>query len=178
MSAAIVAAGIAAVGAGYKIARGIQQNNLAKRVVVPNATLNPNPSIPLAQQMFNGRMPGAANAEQNIQTNQANSTASVDRNATNSGQALALISAIQGQSNNAYQGLNQQEGNYKLNAFNNLANLTSTEQERQYMDQVRKRQEGINEKSYLRGSGAQNVSGGINDLGSAAYMYNQMKSGK
>lgn len=175
MSAAIVAAGIVAVGAGYKIAHGIHQNNLAKKVIVPNADLKANPAIPLAQQMFNGRMPGAANAEQNIAGNQANAVGSVERNATNSGQALALISAIQGQSNNAYQGLNQQEGNYKLNAFNNLASLQTGDQERQYMNDVRKRQEAIGEKSSLRGSGAQNISGGINDLGSAAFMASQMK---
>ena len=170
MAFAMVAGGISAIGGLVKTFHGIHQNNLANRVKVPNAELGANSAIPLAQQIFNGRMAGSGYAEQNIAGNQANAMGSVERNATSSGQALSLISAIQGQSNNAYQGLNQQEGNYKLNAFNNLANLTTGEQERQYMNDVRKRQEAIGEKSSLRGSGAQNISAGINELGSTAYM--------
>lgn len=177
MSVAIVGASIAAVSSGYGIYKGIKQDKLANKVVVPDVNFQPSTALPLAQQMFNGRMPGAATAEQNIMGNQANAIGATDRNASSGAQALALIGAIQGQSNKAFTDLNQQEGAFKLNAFSNLAGIEGNELDRQYGDEVRARQEAIGEKTALRGSGMTNVANGINGLGNAAYLFSMMNNG-
>jgi len=170
----IATAGIGALGSFYKIAHGIRQSNLANKVVVPDADYQKTGLVPMATQMFNGRMPGATIAENNIMANQGSAMASTERNATSGTQALALLGAIQGQTNNAFVGLGQQEANYKLNTFNNLERITTRENEMDYADEVRKRQEAIAEKTALRGSGNQNVAGGINDATSIAYLLSQM----
>lgn len=176
MSVAIVGAAVAAVGAGYSIYKGIKADHKANQVQVPDAERKPSEVLPLAKQLFNARMPGATNAEQNIMGNQANAVESVERNASSGAQALALISAIQGQSNNAVNALGQQEGAYKLNAFNNLAGLSTNEQDKEYLAKLKAREEAINEQNALRGSAGQNIKTGINELGSTAYLLSQMNN--
>ncbi len=174
MPAAIPAV-IAGVGAIVKMAQSKKQERLANMVEVPTAALKESSTLPMAKQMMNARMPGAGNAEQNIFSNQANAAAGIDRNATSGAQALSMLAASQGQTNEAFNSLNQQEGNFKLNAFNNLSNLEQNDQYMSYQDQIRKRQEAINEKTSLRGSAMQNRASGWNELASTAYAAYQMK---
>ena len=175
---------MAGMGALGKFAQGIQQSNLASRVVVPeaNQTISPfaQQSRDLASQMFNGQMAGASTAARNIFGNQSNTNAGIDRNAQSGAQALALLSASQGQTNNAFVQLGQQEGNYKLNALNNLNNANSAmtaEKDKMYEADLRKRMEAINEKNALRGSGMQNKFGAVKDLSSVGYAIGSMNGG-
>ena len=175
---------IAGTGAVGKFAQGIQQSNLASKVVVPeaNQTISPfaQQSRDLANQMFNGQMAGASTAAKNIFGNQSNTNAGIDRNAQSGAQALALLSASQGQTNNAFVQLGQQEGNYKLNALNNLNNANAAmtgEKDKMYEADLRKRTEAINEKNALRGSGMQNKFGAVKDLSSVGYAIGSMNGG-
>jgi|HubBroStandDraft_2_1064218.scaffolds.fasta_scaffold00002_5 hypothetical protein len=98
----------------------------------------------LAQTLLNARMPGAASMERNIYGNQASNVANVNRNATSGAQALAMGSAAQGQSNQAFQGLATQE---QQDYYNRLQNMTGAQQgmisegDKVYQDQVRKYQD-------------------------------------
>jgi hypothetical protein len=173
---------IAGAGAAGKFAQGMKQDHLASSVFVPEAiqTISPfaQQSRDLASQMFNGQMAGASTAAKNIFGNQANTNAGIDRNAQSGAQALALLSASQGQTNNAFVQLGQQEGNYKLNALNNLNNANAAmtgEKDKMYEADLRKRMEAINEKNALRGSAMQNKFGAIKDLSSVGYAIGSMK---
>lgn len=80
-----------------------------------------NQSLGLAKQGFakanndyNARMAGAANIERDIKQNQANTMGSVNKNATDASQVLAIAGALQGNSNNAYNQLAQLEAQNKL----------------------------------------------------------------
>ena len=54
-------------------------------------------------------MPGAMAAEKNIYTNHANTTSNVLRNSTDSSQALAIAAGVGGQTNQAFEDLQQNE---------------------------------------------------------------------
>lgn len=75
---------------------------------------NANAGLGEAENQANGRMAGAANVEGNIYGNQANTLSSVGRNATSASQALAMAGAVQGNTNNAFNQLGQQEAQNKL----------------------------------------------------------------
>lgn len=95
----------------------------------------------LAQTLLNARMPGATSMQQNIYGNQANQLANVNRNATDGSQALALGSAAQGQTNQAFANLGTQEAQ---DYYNRLGNLTGAQQgmiqegDKVYQDKVRR----------------------------------------
>ena len=74
----------------------------------------------LANTMLNAKMPGSSTIEQGIYGNQANQMANINRNATDSSQALALGAAAQGTTNQAFaqEGLDQNQ--YHQQAINNL----------------------------------------------------------
>lgn len=63
----------------------------------------------LANTLLNARMPGAMAAEKNIYTNHANTTSNVLRNSTDSSQALAIAAGVGGQTNQAFEDLQQNE---------------------------------------------------------------------
>lgn len=98
----------------------------------------------MAQTLLNARMPGATSMERNIYGNQANQLSNVNRNATDSSQALALGSAAQGQTNQAFQGLATQE---QQDYYNRLQNMTGAQQgmiaegDKVYQDKVRRYQD-------------------------------------
>lgn len=130
----------------------------------------------LAQQMFNGRMPGASYAEQNILGNQANAMGQVDRNATDSGQALAIAAGLQGQTNKSLADLANQEAIDKANRFNQLAGSNAqliNEGDKAWQDQLRKQSQILN----MQGARMQNTYNMFNGLGGvlgqAGNMYNQ-----
>ena len=162
---------LGAISGIIKGIKGIHQNNLANKVVVPDATYASSPyaaaMLASATQLKNSRMAGAASAEQNIDANQSNSIDSVDRNATSGAQALAMLGAIQGQSNSAFNNLRLQEGadeQYKNNNWNMANQQMIGEGDKEYADRIRKQNMAIQEKNSLRGAANQNIGGGINDL--------------
>ena len=160
-----------AASAAIKAGKSIHQNNLANRVVVPDATYQTSPyataMLAQANQYKNARMTGAADAEQNIDTNQANTIGSIQRNATSGAQALSLSIAAQGNSNTAFNQLRQQEGadqQNKMNNWNNANQQMIGEDDKAYQDRIRKQNSAMNEKNALRGAANANFGGAMNDL--------------
>lgn len=171
---------ISGIGALTKIGMGIHQNNLARKVVIPDATYNSSQyaanNLGTAENMFNGRMAGAGTAEQNILNNGSNTEGAIQRNSTSGAQSLATAMASQGQTDSSLQHLGQQEGNYKMNMLNNLNmanNGMTMEGDKVYNDKVRKQNLAIGEKNSLRGAGFQNIGTGINEMGATANMLAQ-----
>lgn len=184
MSFIAVGATIAAGGL-IKGLFGAHQNKLANKVVVPDASYTTSPyaqkMMGQAQMLLNSRQPGMGAAEQNIMGSQANAMGAVQRNATSGSQALAMLGGIQGNTNNALQGLQQQEGQWKLNALNNYnqaSNAMINEGDKVYQSDLQKRLEAINEKNALRGSAIQNIGNGINDFQNGALAYASWKQNK
>lgn len=184
MSFVAVGASIAAGGI-FKALHGAHQNKLANRVKVPDASYTTSPyaqkMLGQAQMLLNSRQPGAAAAENNIMGAQANAMGSVQRNATSGSQALSLLGGIQGNTDNAFQGLAGQEANWKLNSLNNFnqaSNAMINEGDKVYQSDLQKRLEAINEKNALRGDATQNIGNGINDIQNGALAYASYKKNK
>lgn len=180
----LLASGIG-IGAGIKLIKGAHENNLANKVVVPDATYTTSPyaanTLDLAKQMFNSAMPGEQHAKESIDTNQANTNAAVERNSTSGAESLAMLAATQGISDNAYEDLQGKEAGYKAAQFNNLASANygmTTELDKVYQDKVRKQQQALDEKIALRGASNANFGNAMTDLTTGAFMFDQFGTGK
>lgn len=172
----------AAIGLG-KMLFGAKQNSLANKVVVPAVNYTESPyakdKLNLAKMLYGGRMPGAAQAEEGIFQNNANTTGAVARNATDGSQSLGAMIAAQAQTDDSLNNLRLQEGNYSLNMLNNLNNAEDTmtqELYKKYLDQVRTQQQKIDEKNALRGAAWQNIGGGANELSAVGGNYDLLKA--
>lgn len=113
----------------------------------------------LASQLLNARAPGAASAERNIFANQANQISNINRAATDSGQALALATGAQGQTNEAIEDLGQQETADYQRRYGNLSNAQDgviAEDDKVYQDKVRRFQD----LAQIRGAQQQNRNAG------------------
>lgn len=157
---------------------GGKQKRLAKRIQLDDPTYQVSPyakdQLSLAQNAYNSRMAGASQAEQNIFTNQANQFANIDRNATDSSQALALASGIGGQTNKSLIDLGTAEGDSRLNSQNMLnqalQNMT-TEEGKVYQDKLRKYQEALQAKNALMQGGLVNQQNAFNQIGNLGALY-------
>lgn len=118
----------------------------------------------LAQSLLNARMPGSAATEKNIAVQQANTQGNVQRNATDSSQALALAAAGQGQADNAYQQAGVAENqDYmgRVQNYNQGAQGMVDENTKTYDDSVRRWQDQINitlQRHAIRQQQGQNMS--------------------
>lgn len=168
---ALIGLGIGLGGAiGKMFGRGRANRELNKLISQnPSYQINPEAQkrLALANTLLNARMPGAAQVERNIYSNQANRLGQLQRNATDSSQLLALGAAAQGQSNEAFQNLGIQEGQ---DYYNRLQNLTGAQQgminegDKVYQDKVRQ----FNDLMSIRGAqqqNRQNTWGDISNLG-------------
>lgn len=123
-----IAVGVAAVGVVEgAISRG--KANKKARKLQEEAERDKYVANPLAQKrldlantLLNARMPGATQAEKNIQSSTANAIGSVGRNATSGSQALALEAGLQGQQNQAYSNLAGVEANDYQRRYANQEN--------------------------------------------------------
>lgn len=165
---------VAAVAAAAKIVGGVIQNSKANKIKPKYTPYQPSQQVKnqydVAQQMFQGRMPGAVQEEQNIMTNQANTVANAERSATDSGQLLSIGSLAQGASNEAYQQLGLVEAQDKYRRFDLLESAKddlTKEGDKVYADMMQKYQMDTQQKAALRSAAWQNIFGGISDLGSA-----------
>jgi len=101
----------------------------------------------LAQTLLNARMPGGASMDRNIAATAANQQANIQRNATDSGQALALGAASQAQTDNAFQQqqlAEAQDYQNRLQNYNQGAQGMVDENQKTYEDSVRRWQDQIN----------------------------------
>lgn len=164
----LLAAGIASAG---KIGLGLLQNAKANKIHPQWQQYQANPlaaqQLGTAQNAYNGRMGGAVQEEQNIFNNQANTQASVDRNATDSGTALAMAAAGQGSTNDALNKLGIQEAQNKYNLLGNLNQAYGTniaEGDKVYNSMLQKYQMDSGAQQQLRSSAFNNIFGGANDF--------------
>jgi hypothetical protein len=134
--------------------------------------------LSLAQMLFNGRMAGAGNMERNIASSGASFTNNVNRNATDSGQALALSGMGLGVTNNAYNDLQTREAGNKYDLLNNLNQgyqAMSNADNKQFDADYQKYLLDVQQKNSLKNAAFQNLFGGIGDLASGAATYGQYR---
>ncbi len=137
-----------AVGIAGLVGKAVSRSKANKRM---DALLKENPlykknplveqQLGLARTLLNARAPGAAAAEQNIATTQGNMVSNAQRGATDSSQLLATGGAIQGQTNDAYAQLGQQEtADYQRRYGNqvNAENANIAEDDKVFQDGVRR----------------------------------------
>jgi len=137
-----------------------QQNPFAKQ------------QLGIAQQLFNGRMAGAPQLQNNIFSSQGNTLDAINRNATDSSQALALAAGAQGQTNESLQDLQIKEAQNKammLQNLNQAYGVNIGEGDKEYQSMLQKYGMDVDRKDALRNAGAQNKYGSISDLASMAF---------
>lgn len=117
----------------------------------------------IAQQLFNGRMAGAPQLERNIFTAQANQQGNINRNATDSSQALALGAAAQGQTDQSLQNLQTSEQQNKYSMLQNLNKAYGgmiDEGDKSFGDKVRR----FGDLASIRGQQQQNKTNALNGV--------------
>lgn len=129
--------------------------------------------LAMMQNLYNGRMAGATGMEQNIYGNQANVAAGVQRNATDASQALAMLSGLQGQSNDAFAELAQREAMDRMQRAGMVAGAQNTminEGDKVFQDKLR----FLQNKMGIRAVGYDNMMNSVNSLGKSLSMAGNM----
>jgi hypothetical protein len=152
----------------FNIYQGIKQNSEANQIDPQYSAYKASPyaadTLGTAQQLFNGRMAGAASLEQNIYGNAANTTGQVQRTATDGSQALAVEAGTQAQAGQQFRNLQTTEAQNKYQLLNNLnlANAGETQEgDKLYQSQLAKYMLDTQQQAALRGAGAKNIGSGI-----------------
>lgn len=168
----MISAGVGGLGAIGGIVNMFTSGSRLRNLMKNDPTYTANPiaaqRMALASTLLNARMPGATAMERNIYGNQANQLANVNRNATDSSQALAMGAAAQGQTNQAFQNLGVQE---QQDYYNRLQNLTGAQQgmiaegDKVYQDKVRRFQD----MAGLTGAAMQNTQQGWNSIANLGF---------
>lgn len=135
----------------------------------PGYTANPIAAqrLSLAQSLLNARMPGATYEQQNIYGNENNANANVQKNATSGSQALALEAANQGQTNQQFAKLGEQENQNYEQRYQNYTGAQEgqiAEGDKVFQSQVRQFQD----KAQIQGAQAANTRnawGSLSNLG-------------
>lgn len=161
-----------------------KQNRLAKRINPVNTTYEENPYIQSlygqGRNLFQGRMAGAGAAEQNILTNQSNTVASAENNATDASQVLAVGAGAQGQTDAALSDLSTREAMDKQRRFgvySNVSQLMAQEGDKVYQDKLRRYYDDLNYKRALQGASTQNLQSGLGEIDSQVELAAQLLSG-
>lgn len=176
----LIGGGIGLVAGLGKYFLGGKQNKLADQI-------NPNwkpyvespyakQSLGLATQLFNGRMPGAAEAARGIQGTQANQISNIGRNATDSSTALALGAASQGQADESVNNLAIKEGGYKAGLLDNVQNAYNQltgEHHKVYDSENQKYLTDTQNQFALRTAGINNQYGAASDVSSLLALLDQ-----
>lgn len=172
----VIGAGLGLLGAGGRFLSGNKQVKESKKINPFWQQYQTNPfakrQLGVAQQLFQGRMPGASLLEKNIFANQANRMYNVNRLATDSSQALALGGQAQEQTNDALSDLQIKEAQNRLSMLDNLNRAYGTmigEGDKEYQSMLQKYQMDVERKDALRNAGASNKYGAVSDLASMAF---------
>lgn len=121
-----------------------------------------------ANMALNSRMPGAAQAEANIQQGQANAISATQRGATSAAQFLALVNASQGLAGQQYGNMAAMEAQDYQRRLGNLVNAQGTmigEGDKVYNDKMQKYLEESQTKAMLQQASMQNKFNGVNAIG-------------
>jgi hypothetical protein len=172
------------ISAGFNIASSIKQKKLARQAAAKadeynrrslqfaNNTLGQAKSGQAeARNLYQARMANAGAIERDIYQNQANTIASLGKNATDASQMLSLAGAVQGNTNQAFGQLQQVENEDKQRRYGNvqyadqnvqgaLGNMVNV-----YGGQAAQAQQSANQ---LMAAGQQNLQNGIDTIGSTA----------
>jgi len=185
----VAAAGLA-VGIGGMVGKGIARSKANKQLSKlqgqdPIYQENPLAAqrLGLANTLLNARMPGASQAQRNIQTAGANTVAGAQRNATSGAQALSVGTAVNAQQGQQFNDLGQQEAQDYQRRYGNLVGAQEgmiNEQQNVFQDEVRR----FGDKTQIQGAQAENRANtwgdvsrlgfGVADLGMAGG-FNQFK---
>ena|ERR1700749_2709664 len=170
----IAGLGLGLAGGIGGIFSSINANKGLNQLLQQDPTYQANPiagqRLALAQTLLNARMPGASFATNNIYGNQANNEANIERNATDSSQALAAGAASQGQTNAAFGKLAEQEAQDSQRRYGNLVGAQQgeiQEGDKVYQDQIRR----FGDLAQIRGQQNANTRSmwqGISNLGFGA----------
>jgi len=177
----------AAIGGGIGLLSGLFKGGLGKKQTNLAGQINPNlpeyqispyakQSLGMAQGMFNGRMAGAAAAQDKILRSQANTIGAAERNATDASQLLAVGSAAQGNTDDALVNLATAEGQNKQGLLGNLQsayNQLTSENNKVYEGQMAKYGIDNKAKSDLMTAGINNQYGAANDTASLLALLGQ-----
>lgn len=166
----------------FKIFTGLHQNKLANQIHPNFVPYQSSPyaaaQLGIAEQAYNAPIPGYQDDMRGIQAGQQNVISNISRNATDAGQALALATGTQGQSNNAVTALGDKAAVYKANMLNNLnAGYQAMIEEGNKVNksELDKFQIDTGQQAALRGAGFNNIAGGINDAASQFSLMSQQK---
>lgn len=168
------------IGAGLGVANsigrfigGIKQTKEAKKINPVFNQYQTNPyaqqQLGLAQQMFNGRMAGASQMQNNLFSNQGNTLDAIGRTATDGSQALAAIAGAQGQTDQSISDLQTMEAQNKYSMLGNLNAAYGSminEGDKGYESMFQKYQMDAQRKDALANAGAQNKYGAVSDVAS------------
>ncbi len=160
-------------GAVNSLFTGLKQGKLARRINPIDQTYKENPYIKSlygqGANLYQGRMAGASQAEQNLLTNQSNTISSIENNAGDAGTVLAAAAGVGGQTNDALTDLATREAMDKQNRFgiySQVSQLMAQEGDKVYEDRLRKYYDDLNYKRALQGASQQNTANfftGIDD---------------
>jgi hypothetical protein len=157
-------------GVGRLFARGKANKDL-KRLMGQDPVYKENPlakqRLGLASTLLNARMPGVAMAEKNLFANQANQISNINRNATDSAQALALATGTQGQTNAAIADLGMAEAQDYQRRYGNYTQAQEgviNEGDKVFQDNVRRFQNKVGMQGQIN-QNRQNSWGEISNLG-------------
>lgn len=123
-----------------------------------------------AQQMLNGRMPGASQLQQGALNNQSNSFMNLSRAAGSPQQMIAAAGALQGNTNSALNNLAVEEAQYKqgmLGNFNQALGTMIGEGNKVYDDRTNRFYRQYSEKQGLLNSSTQNQANVSSNIGNA-----------
>lgn len=115
----------------------------------------PGMQLGLANQTLNAPMPGTQRFRNNLFSSQGNTLASINRNATDASQALAMGAMAQGQTDESLSNLQLQEADWKKFGLQNLNQAYGANQQEDqavFGDQVRK----FENEAQIRGAQAAN----------------------
>jgi len=178
----MVVGGIGALG---KMGAGFGQMKSANKIKPVFNQYQTNPyakqGLGAVQNLFYGRMPGAAAAEANIATSQANTLANLRRGSQDSSTFLAAAGGAQGATNNAFTNLMQQEGQSKaalLPALNQAYAMNIAEGDKAYKSMMDKYMMDVQTKQQLGQAGLGNIFGGISDIAGGAMQYGNFQNAK
>ena len=139
------------VGGIFSAIAGIKADKKLSSLIKedPKYTISPyaQNTLGLANTLLNARMAGATARERNLYGTQAAAIGNINRNATDSAQAIAAAAGAQGQTNAGFDNLQQMENQDYYNKLGNLnqANAGMTQEHQNlFDDNVRRWQDQVN----------------------------------
>lgn len=151
ISQAGIQGGLGTVGTIFNIVAGLKWDKELSKLKNENPIYTSSPyaqnTLGLAQTLLNSRMAGVGRYEKGIYGNTANQIANINRNATDSSQALALAAGAQGSANDAFgnlQGMELQDSYRKLANLNEANQGMTQEHKDLFDDSVRRWQDQVN----------------------------------